>query len=244
MVNKLHPQQRDAARARAARRRRGGERGATIFLVTLVAAMLTAMGVFAARAASLNESSSGFDRSNEQAHFVMQHGMALTASLCGRQPLLCQQANNDCWANYYATWAGGQKPKCRSLTADKLASYVSQAQTQGGQPQKPIFDLANAGAPQPDAFLNTPGSLGYAAVAPRFLMEVTDSSLAFEQPAGTQVAGGGQQFKYNQAVIAMWGDVWPFLNTAACDAPARIAALSVTREAGRAYMLYGPLPGN
>src|SRR5262245_14186624 len=62
-----------AARNRALRRT--NERGAAIFVVILVMTMLTAIGVFAIRAASLAEAASGYDRQNTQNHYVGEYGL-------------------------------------------------------------------------------------------------------------------------------------------------------------------------
>jgi Tfp pilus assembly protein PilX len=55
--------------------KRQGERGAAIFIVVMVLTMLTAVGVFAIRAASLAEAASGYDRQNTQNHYVGEYGL-------------------------------------------------------------------------------------------------------------------------------------------------------------------------
>ena len=51
------------------------ERGAAVFVVVMVLTMLTAIGVFAIRAASMANLSSGYDRQNTQNHYVGEYGL-------------------------------------------------------------------------------------------------------------------------------------------------------------------------
>ncbi len=65
---------------------RADERGAAIFIVVMVIALLTAVGLFAARAASLSETAAGFDRQSLQALALAEYaGKAGTAQI-GRAP--------------------------------------------------------------------------------------------------------------------------------------------------------------
>jgi hypothetical protein len=58
------------------------ERGAAIFIVVMVIALLTAVGLFAARAASLTETAAGFDRQSLQALALAEYaGRAATMQL-------------------------------------------------------------------------------------------------------------------------------------------------------------------
>ena len=64
-------------------RRLQSQRGAAVFLVVLVMALLTAMGVFALRSASLADSAAGFDREGAQASLIAQYGITATAAYVG-----------------------------------------------------------------------------------------------------------------------------------------------------------------
>ena len=55
--------------------RRTSERGAAVFVVVMVLSMLTAIGVFAIRAAAMANASSGYDRQNTQNHYVSEYGL-------------------------------------------------------------------------------------------------------------------------------------------------------------------------
>jgi hypothetical protein len=60
--------------------RRRGERGAAVLVVLLVIIMLTGIGVFATRAASLGTLSSGFDRQMTQTHYITEYAIVTAAA--------------------------------------------------------------------------------------------------------------------------------------------------------------------
>jgi len=59
------------------------ERGAAVFLVVLVLSLLTAMGIFALRSASLADVAAGFDREGAQASLIAQYGITATTAYVG-----------------------------------------------------------------------------------------------------------------------------------------------------------------
>jgi hypothetical protein len=63
--------------------RRQAERGAAVFLVVLILTLLTALGVFAVRSASLADVAAGFDREGAQASLIAQYGVTATAAYVG-----------------------------------------------------------------------------------------------------------------------------------------------------------------
>ncbi|MGE3670104.1 MAG: PilX N-terminal domain-containing pilus assembly protein, partial [Polyangiaceae bacterium] len=60
---------------RPASRRRADERGAALFIVVLVITLLTAIGIFAARSASLVDVASGYDRQAIQTEYIAEYGI-------------------------------------------------------------------------------------------------------------------------------------------------------------------------
>ncbi|WP_437993200.1 hypothetical protein [Sorangium sp. So ce145] len=58
-------------------RRRSRERGAAVFIVVLVITMLTAIGLFAAHAATLSTIASGHERRMTQTHYLTEYAMQL-----------------------------------------------------------------------------------------------------------------------------------------------------------------------
>lgn len=79
MVNREEPRLRPFAPA-LRRERRQGERGAAVFIVVMVLTLLTAMGVFAVRSASLADQAAGYDREGAQASLVAQYAVTATAA--------------------------------------------------------------------------------------------------------------------------------------------------------------------
>ncbi len=66
----------------AARRSRRSERGASVFIVLLVITLLTAIGIFSARSASLVDQAAGYDRQLVQTQYVPElAGRAVGAEL-------------------------------------------------------------------------------------------------------------------------------------------------------------------
>jgi len=59
---------------RRSRLSRGRQRGAAIFVVLMVLTILTAIGVFAARAAGLNQRLSGYSRQQTQTGYIAEYG--------------------------------------------------------------------------------------------------------------------------------------------------------------------------
>jgi len=72
-----------AARRVRARNRRQAERGAAVFIVVMVLTLLTAVGIFAVRSASLADVAAGYDREASQATLVAQYGSVATAAYLG-----------------------------------------------------------------------------------------------------------------------------------------------------------------
>ena len=64
---------------RRAKARRQDERGAAVFIVVMVVTLLTAVGVFAIRSASLVDVASGYNRQSLQTEYVTDYGLLLAA---------------------------------------------------------------------------------------------------------------------------------------------------------------------
>jgi hypothetical protein len=232
---------------RRARRRRG-ERGATMFLVTLVMALLTGMGIFAARAASMTEAASGYDRLNEQTHYMLQHGVALVVGELGRAPdqyadPTKPQMKQACFAGQ---WVTGPVDKvsfpCAKFNSDSLAASGSVAQMAGGAAITPPITPPVGLNVNPAA--NIPGSLGPTLLNPKLFIEYSDFGRAGRPPAGSSVGGAAsQKFVYLQATLSAWAQIGPYTSAANTCGVAEInAALVTARETGRSYVVVGPVP--
>src|SRR5882724_2064680 len=69
--------------ARPAQARLQGQRGAAVFIVVMVLTLLTAVGIFAVRSASLADTAAGFDREGAQASLIAEYGVSATSAYMG-----------------------------------------------------------------------------------------------------------------------------------------------------------------
>lgn len=126
-------------------RRRSRERGAAVFIVVLVITMLTAIGLFAAHAATLSTIASGHERRMTQTHYLTEYAMQLAIAEIEQKGGLdgmprsasCSVVTDECWSFLPHTFAAAE---------------------------------ALVEPPQPDS----PGSLGRAAVQWIAKVEITD----------------------------------------------------------------------
>lgn len=233
-------------------RARRQQRGATIFLVTLVMTMLAAMGVYAARATSISGRASGYLRQSEQSHYLMQHAMLLALNEVDRGGAVYGQRNANSLVNNQMCTTTAAYPNvkipCVKFSTDwtkedSFQAAVKRAQVAGGKlPVKPI-ELPTEMKMDPSE--NTPGSLGPWLLLPSMLVEMTDFSELDRPPPGMAVSGNGSQFKYRQATLVGIAQVGPYPvggPTTTCASPEeKGAALSVVREAGRGQIVFGPM---
>ncbi len=133
--------QRQNACASAALRRRAGrqaERGAAVFIVVMVMTLLTALGIFAVRSASLADVAAGYDREGAQASLVAQYGVTATTSYMATEigPTILDKLEQSitqvnppsCQANFLAApiAAPGPRPACYTLGVPQLeTSFIA-----------------------------------------------------------------------------------------------------------------------
>ncbi|HET7543007.1 MAG TPA: PilX N-terminal domain-containing pilus assembly protein [Polyangiaceae bacterium] len=65
---------------------RRGERGAAVFVVMMVLTLLTAIGLFAVRSASLADLAAGYDREGAQATLVAEYAITASAAYLANDP--------------------------------------------------------------------------------------------------------------------------------------------------------------
>jgi hypothetical protein len=87
MVNAASPtSNRQACRAALRSTHRQGERGAAVFIVVMVLTLLTAVGLFAVRSASLADLAAGYDREGAQAALVAEYAITASAAYLANDP--------------------------------------------------------------------------------------------------------------------------------------------------------------
>ncbi|XXT22519.1 hypothetical protein WME94_13270 [Sorangium sp. So ce429] len=129
-------------------RRRSRERGAAVFIVVLVITMLTAIGLFAAHAATLSTIASGHQRRMTQTHYLAEYAMQLAlAEIEQRGGLGGLSTGVDCL---------GAPIDCRTINSRELQAGAAEG----------LLELDGPGAP---------GSLGRTDLRWSFEVELTDS---------------------------------------------------------------------
>jgi hypothetical protein len=216
-------------------RRRKDERGAAIFIVVLVLTMLTGIGVFAIRAATLAEAASGYDRQNTQNHYVGEFGLlgAVTELSSPRRDWYYKQmkkGGEPCIATKGIVAGGtGITIPCFPIQASDVQAGVF-----SNFSGRPLFEPATA-----SGSTVTPGSLGPAGLDGDFRVEMSDPGPVGMPVAGTDV-GGTSQWKYYQVTLTSVGQVRPAGNSGVC---AVTVAGVAGNETGRAFVVMGPLLG-
>lgn len=181
-----------------ASRSRRSERGAAVFVVTLVITLLTSLGIFAVKASGLANRSSGYSRQLTQTHHVTDMAVMttvgdLSSSLHEAHHILENRppAGNQmrCEAMPYQ-----EKPKCMILSYTDLDLL------------DPAITMNRPAVPD-----TTHGSLGPGDLVANAWIEITDP-IDVEPPAGYALAGGAedtQQQKFELITISVTGVVQP-----------------------------------
>src|SRR5450432_3491950 len=103
---------------RRTRRNLQAQRGAAVFIVVMVLTLLTAVGIFAVRSASLADVAAGYDREAAQASLIAQYATTATAAY------LATPAANAIIANMqpslYCQSNMGIQARCFKLTTSML----------------------------------------------------------------------------------------------------------------------------
>jgi hypothetical protein len=197
-------------------RGRAGQRGATLFVIVLVIAMLTGIGMFAARAASVANATSGYDRQVNQAHYVTEYGMlAVVSELTGprRQWYLDQMVTADPGCTSIKTQAATKT--CYRFGYDELEMNLL-----AGLTGTKLVEVDGLGASKPVA---------------DFVIEMSDRAPASEAIPGMARAGdqGQVNMKYWSVTLTATGHVRP-------DLALNPATVTAANEAMRFHITVGP----
>lgn len=177
---------------------RASERGAVIFVVLLVLTVLTAIGVFAARMAGLNQRVAGYDRQSTQTGYVAEYGAtALASELAGpRKQAYTDQmkaASDTCAALQNLPNAGAGYP-CYQVRAGEFEKRLEEDGLTGVH----YFD------PSGSSF-NAAGQ----SVSGDFRVEMTDPGPAPGTVPGTESGGLTRGFSNMQFTLTTIGQVRP-----------------------------------
>jgi len=217
-------------------RRRSRERGAAVFIVIMVISLLTAIGIFAARSASLVDTAAGYERQMLQTEYVAQYGTLTTAAELGSGSAKAyvdqmSTGEDDCRATSKLPppEAGAPVP-CYKLFMSELAARVNQNST--GKVSK-LFEPAA----EDDDGATQPGSLGGTPLDGNFVVEMTDPG-PVEKPIPGEAAGGSPRFlNYLKVTLSGYGQVRSATGDNVCDEGSSTTAAV---QAVRAHALIGP----
>ncbi len=206
-------------------RRRREQRGAAVFVVVLVITLLTALGTFAVKNATLSNKASGYNRQLTQTHYVTD--LAVVATVADLKVSLHEAhhilENRPPASGQTQCEAGPDQahPKCMMLSFDDITALASTA----------LFALPTAA---------DHGSLGPGGLTPNLWVEITDP-YDVAPPSGFQVAGGSedtQQQIFSVVTVSVTGLVQPQPSAGTFDTA---SALAAGFERQRARVRMGPL---
>ena len=204
------------------------QRGNALFVVVTIVTLLTAVGLFSMRAASLAEQAAGFNRLGTQTTYISEFAARTVASeLVGKEQhyfRFISSGSDDCRANrQLAPLVAPNRPPCYKLEANELWERVD-----GEFPG----NVGTSG--DRDLF----GELSRADVEGAFVVELVDLARVGSPVAGEDIAG--DNFKHMQVTLSATAQVRPGSSTdeSACDASLS-AASSLQRL--KARITFGPI---
>lgn len=214
------------------------ERGAAVFLVVLILTLITALGVFALRSASLADVAAGFDREGAQAALIAQYGITATAAYVGtgvsdtiiskmKSPPDAGYIMPACESNGYPMGLPPRSPpmRCFRLRQDVLEQSFTNSSNEV------VFAPSNKNLLGHTSSLNVNETTDAA-----FSVEMTDISTT-----GMPLTGSGEDWVQYQVTLTSLAQVRPVLACAGTGTPTTIpnAAQTVVRSV---ITIGGPKP--
>lgn len=212
-----------------AERHRAGERGAALFIVVMVITLLTAMGLFAVRSATLVDQAAGFSRQALQAAYLTQLGaLSVIADMAAKPDLYNERIQNlanpanTCAATRNMSSPLGQNVPCWWLT-NAHTHEIAQANYPAteGDPVDYLGTLDLGGTP-----------LGLTA---GFRVEMTDLG---DSPGATAGMGAGNG-QYKHTVLSVTSYVYPDPGGGAACVEGNVSAATV--QLARGHATFGPV---
>jgi hypothetical protein len=221
--------------------RRRNERGAAVFVVVLVVTLLSALGLFALKNATLANSASGYNRQLTQVHYVTDYAVVANVAEMMENPHETFQL----MSNYVPDTGAGDEPcqgmaqllspTCRLVSYDDLDNRVQAA---NGANEL----LAPAAADAPGSLGPVDPISGLPQIEADMRIELTDL-YSTQPPAGYELGGGAEQTQvqsYAYVTVTSSGIVRP-PQAVAGTWDARSAGAAAV-EVSRAHIKLGPLP--
>lgn len=185
------------------KRRASRERGAAVFIVVMVIALLTAIGIVAAHTASLVDTASGYDRQLLQTSYLAEYaGMAGTAEFGGKPETylrLMLQGTEKCPSNAKVTpVVTGAPVPCYKLFMSEIDQRVSTNFT--GQ------SVLDPQAASTDGSLGPPLGVGTDMMNGVFMVEMI-GAFNSDPKAGSDVGGTATAFHDVQVTLTAFAQI-------------------------------------
>ena len=195
----IHFQQLNGARQRRPRRLQR-QRGAAVFIVVMVLTLLTAVGIFAVRSASLADVAAGYDREAAQASLIAQYATTATAAymatpaantvLAKMQPSKFCQSNMNLNASCFKMPSSMLEASTTAASGEDLFETSSSSLNANG---KTVADFVIELTDKADTGVPIPGG--------QHSVQVTVMAIAQVQQAGACVNGVGTIWNAGQQMM-------------------------------------------
>ncbi len=207
-------------------RRRRQQRGASVLIVFLVMAMLTGIGMFAARSSTLSTAVAGSSKQLMQTRYVTEYAIMNAAAALSRDPdrYVKQMPQYKHVVNDPKCYGAGlvPNPTCFPMSFKQL-------QDEAGVPLILDADVPN----------KIPGGLGPAKLDPDFNIDLTDLAPASPPVAGESLnADSAVQVGYLSLTLTATGQLRPL--ALAANQQQNLAS-SASVQTWRAHVVVGPM---
>lgn len=204
------------------------QRGAALFVVVLAIVLITAIGIFSARAAGLVDVASGYNRQSVQTQFMADYGARSTAAELGT-------GTGGTYVRSMTGVAGNPVPTCRAnADLDTLlppGTVIPCWKLRMTQVQETFgVNAVEATTPTAAGSLGPPDDAENQLVA-NYEVEMTEPGLAGAPLAGFNAGGTDHTFRPTQIALTSRGVIRPWTNPG--DANCNIES---TRSAGVSFL--------
>ena len=191
------------------------QRGAAVFIVVMAITLLTAVGIFAARSASLVDVATGHSRQALQTQYVTEYGIMATATelglgRAGVYKYEGQQGNFTCRANEGLDTLLAGNPFCVKMFLPELNDRLNQST---GLTAEFLSSNALAGA----SSLGPYGASSPGALQGNLVVELTDAGPAPYPIAGNDEGGVNESVETMQFTLTVIGQILPTGDLKTCD---------------------------
>jgi hypothetical protein len=211
--------------------KRASQRGAAVFVVVLVITLLSALGLFALRSATLTNLSAGYSRQMTQTHYMTEYSLTLMAGELGGPAR--QNYADEMWSGRHSGECTGgaslNNSTCFPVYYPDLENRIKS------------YNSANRLlVPTTGTTYNpTPGSLGPSPLEGDLRIELADLHEAMPPIEGMDLTGHSASPRYFSVTVSATGQVRPqTADPTQCTAAAWAAA---GLESSRAHLVFGPL---